>query len=149
MHYTILALLIDHATCRERILPPTTPQGETLDHVPIILITPPPVQDAISSDYLTSTTTRLYGDRVQMVADRCNCRCLDLFDAFGKREECWTDDGVHLNQKGNELVYKGMTELLHKEYPQLVPMTDGNGKYGKFGIPMQKRSCGGSCADAA
>lgn len=89
-------------------------------------------------DYLTSTTTRLYGDRVQMVADRCNCRCLDLFDAVGNHHECWTD-GVHLNQKGNELVYKGMTELLHNEYPQLVPMTDGNGKYGKLGIPLQEK----------
>jgi len=104
-----------------------------------MLVTPPPVQDSISSGYLSSETTRQYADRVQVVADKCNCTCLDLFQVFGNKQGCWTDDGVHLNSKGNELVYKGMVKLLQQEYPQLTPMTDGNGKYGELGIPLEEK----------
>lgn len=110
-----------------------------MDQLPIILVTPPPVDDVIASDYLTSETTRQYAEKVQSVAERYNCLCLDLFETFGNKQACWTDDGVHLNTKGNELVYKGMMKLIQQKLPQLAPMTDGNGKYGDHGIPLEEK----------
>lgn len=130
---------------RERIPPPTTLQGQCLEELSIILITPPPVDDDIAAEYLTSTRTRQYANRVQSVANTCNCACLDLFEVFSisnkedEQDYYWTDDGVHLNEKGDELVYEGLMKLIQTEFPQLAPMTDGNGKYGSIGIPLQEK----------
>lgn len=122
---------------------PRTPQGQRLAQLPVIMITPPPVQDTIASDYLTSDTTRQYADRVLSVAIACNCDCVDLFEVFGDnwpQEELWMDDGIQfLNVRGNELVYRELMTLIQKEYPQLAPMADGNGKYGKLGVPLENK----------
>lgn len=110
-----------------------------MDQLPIILVTPPPVDDVIVSDFLTTETAREYAEKIRSVAKKCNCLCLDLFEAFGDKHDCWAQDGVQLNIKGNELIYKGMMKMIQQDLPQLAPMMDGNGKYGEIGIPLEQK----------
>ena len=120
-------------------MPPTTPQGECLDRLPIILITPPPIEQSKSDELgLTNKTNRQYADIVHLVAQECNGLVLDLFEILDQDNDYWTD-GVHLTAKGNELVYQGLMELIKEHHPQLAPMVGGNGKYGEIGMPLDEK----------
>jgi lysophospholipase L1-like esterase len=115
--------------------------NETHEKVPVVLVTPPP---RINPQTLGRGPpfTRLicpYAEVVIEVAEETNCASVDLFAAFQSRpnEQFWKSDGVHLTQQGNSLVYKGILGAIGESYPQVTPMTDGNGKYGKIGVPLE------------
>jgi lysophospholipase L1-like esterase len=123
--------------------------------LPIILFTPPPV-DIVAwnkerglpkknnkkpNNDRANSNAKKYGDVVKGVGNETNCPVLDVFDLLGGNgpvEEYGTHlrDGLHLSESGNVLVYKGLMKLLQNEYPHLLPMNDGQGKYGKVGIPL-------------
>ncbi|KAL7548962.1 hypothetical protein ACHAWF_012233, partial [Thalassiosira exigua] len=119
---------------------------------PIIMITPRPV-DAPSWDRYcmdafgelaprTNDVARLYGERVKSVARASSCSVVDAFSLLGgngSEEEYGRnlEDGLHLNESGNKLLHEGLMDLLSKEFPHLSPMEDGDGKYGKTGIPLE------------
>ena len=126
---------------RERILPPTTAQGECMDHLPMILMTPPPMEQSKTEDpRLTNEINRQYADRVHLVATKYNCLVLDVFEILDKNEQYYcSTNSMGLSKNGNTLVYDGIKGLIKKHYPQLAPMTDGNGKYGDSGIPLQEK----------
>jgi lysophospholipase L1-like esterase len=124
--------------------------------LPIILFTPPPVDivawykergglpkknGEVPKNDRANDNAKKYGEVVKGVGTETNCSVLDVFDLLGGNgpvEEYGTHlrDGLHLSESGNVLVYKGLMKLLQNEYPHLLPMTDGQGKYGKMGIPL-------------
>lgn len=110
-----------------------------MDHLPMILMTPPPIEQSKSEDlWLTNEINRQYADRIHLVASKCNCLVLDFFEILDRDEEYWTD-GLGLSKNANALVYEVIKGLIKKHYPQLAPMTDGNGKYGDTGIPLEEK----------
>lgn len=82
---------------------------------------------------------KAYGEKVKQVAASMErCSVVDTWtllegssDGFGQ----YLADGLHLNEAGNRLVHKGIMEVLEKDFPHVVPMVDGEGKYGKSGVP--------------
>ena len=110
--------------------------GEDGNLLPIVLITPPPIDPSESSSLgLSSQVNRIYADQVASVAQEYDCKVLDLFNVLDAEEDYWTD-GVHLNTRGNALVHNSLMKLISREFPHVAPMTDGNGKYGKTGVPL-------------
>lgn len=125
-------------------------QGNTKP--PIILITPPPVDktawDKFCMDSFnelsprTNEVTKSYGDRVKSVAKEFGCSVVDSFSLLGGNhsEEIYgknLEDGLHLNGLGNKLLFDGLMNTLTKDFPELAPMEDGDGKYGDKGIPLE------------
>jgi hypothetical protein len=109
-----------------------------MDHLPMILMTPPPIIEQSKSEDLTNEINREYVDRVCLVATKYNCLVLDVFEILDRNEEyCFLTTGMGLSKNGNTLVYEGIKGLIKIHYPQLAPMTDGNGKYGDSGIPLE------------
>lgn len=86
---------------------------------------------------------RSYGLEAQQVANETsNCSVLDVWTLLGGNESAdvygkHLRDGLHLSESGNRLVHAGLMQLLERDYPHLVPMLDGNGKYGEVGVPLQ------------
>ena len=97
-----------------------------------------------------------YGDKVKDVAQRhTNCSVVDIWsllttssdddnnvDDGGEYDPSWPSkgyqtDGIHLTGEGNRVVFNGLMEVIRRDYPSLIPMTDGNGKFGDQGIPME------------
>jgi lysophospholipase L1-like esterase len=128
--------------------------------LPIILITPPPVdRDAWfkergspkgSSFDRTNETAKVYGDVVKEVGKKMNCSVLDVFELLEGNGEAkvygkYLRDGLHLSESGNELLYKGLMDLIENEYPYLSPMFDGSGKYGEQGVPLEGSLWGEMC----
>eukprot|EP00591_Stephanopyxis_turris_P005298 CAMPEP_0195525180 /NCGR_PEP_ID=MMETSP0794_2-20130614/25481_1 /TAXON_ID=515487 /ORGANISM="Stephanopyxis turris, Strain CCMP 815" /LENGTH=265 /DNA_ID=CAMNT_0040655575 /DNA_START=81 /DNA_END=878 /DNA_ORIENTATION=+ len=121
--------------------------------VPIILFTPPPVDEEMwrrESD--SSVPNRLnevakqYGEKVKSVANEYNCSVLDVFELLGGNDEPAKNtygrhlrDGLHLSESGNTLVYEGLMALLQNDFPGLLPMYDGDGKYGTVGVPLEEK----------
>ena len=101
-------------------------------HVPIVLLTPPPVDtlkwkrhnQALQRDpsYRANHVAKAYGDRVKAVADAHDCLLVDVFELLGGEELAGPhlSDGLHLSGSGNEMVYSGLMQLLDKE--QMSPM---------------------------
>jgi lysophospholipase L1-like esterase len=118
---------------------------------PIILFTPPPVHEEmwaafreIETSDRTNQRAREYGDKVKQVGAEHDCHVVDCHEVlsgsankneFGKH----LSDGLHLNESGNRLVYQAFMELLQEKYPDLAPMEDGEGKWGKAGIPVEEK----------
>ena len=118
---------------------------------PIILFTPPPVHEEmwaafreIETSDRTNQRAREYGDKVKQVGAEHDCHVVDNWEVlmggkdkneFGK----YLSDGLHLNESGNRLVYQAFMKLLQEKYPHLAPMEDGEGKWGKAGIPVEEK----------
>jgi lysophospholipase L1-like esterase len=122
--------------------------------LPIILFTPPPVdakawykergpnKNGQPVNDRANDNARRYGDIVKAVGKQVNCSVLDTFDLLGGNGSVedygkHLRDGLHLSESGNVLIYEGLLELLRDKYPHLLPMKDGQGKYGKVGIPLE------------
>ena len=122
--------------------------------LPVVLMTPPPVDiDAWykergmpsggqPNNSRANENAKLYGEMVKQVGKDLNCSVLDVFallggngsvDQYGKHLR----DGLHLSESGNELVYQGLMKLIQEEHAHLMPMMDGNGKYGTQGVPLE------------
>lgn len=121
-------------------------------HVPIILMTPPPVdidawfrsrgyeEDAAYDR--ANDVARNYGNRVKQVGVDFNCSILDVFDLLGGNGDDYGQnlrDGLHLSGDGNKLLYTGLMDLITTDFPELAPMLDGNGRYGKVGVPLEEK----------
>lgn len=119
---------------------------------PIILIAPPPLAKAQWDEYCmenfgqlglrTKEATKRYGDRVKSVAKELSCSVVDTFSLLGGNgaEDVYAKhlkDGLHLNASGNNLLFRGLMDVLKRDFPQLVPMEEGEGKHGDTGIPLE------------
>ena len=116
---------------------------------PIIFITPPPVYEKSWSAFRDleicdrdNSVVRTYGERVKQVAASRNCSVVDareLLHGTSEERQNYLSDGLHLNEDGNRLVYKGLMEVITTNYADIAPMTDGEGKYGSIGIPLEEK----------
>jgi lysophospholipase L1-like esterase len=128
--------------------------GEYSNDLPNILFTPPPVdaeawykergppKNGQPVNDRANDNARRYGDIVQSIGKQVNCSVLDTFDLLGGDGPVedygkHLRDGLHLSESGNVLIYEGLPELLKDDYPHLLPMKDGQGKYGEVGIPLE------------
>jgi len=103
----------------------------------IILISPPPVNTYQRDAALqarnppqildrTFETTRKYAEAVRDIGEREKLPVVDvwsaLYDAAGRDERAlyqFLEDGLHLNQAGYEIVYKGLIDTIERSYPEL------------------------------
>jgi isoamyl acetate esterase len=125
--------------------------------IPVILLTPPPVDEKRWMKYWGRDesreppdrqlhVTREYCQACRNVAVDQNCLLLDVFDLLGGNNEgngpepafsIHLSDGLHLSESGNTLVYEGLMTLVQNQIPNLAPM-GGDGKHETSGIPMQE-----------
>mmetsp|Transcript_23398 Transcript_23398/g.32787 ORF Transcript_23398/g.32787 Transcript_23398/m.32787 type:complete len:282 (-) Transcript_23398:192-1037(-) len=122
---------------------------------PIILFTPPPVDvdawykargpppEEKQKNDRANENAKEYGNRVKEVATSLDCPVLDVFELLGGNDGSenygkYLRDGLHLSSSGNQLVYEGLTNLISTSYRHLAPMTDGQGKYGTIGVPLEE-----------
>mmetsp|Transcript_10741 Transcript_10741/g.15326 ORF Transcript_10741/g.15326 Transcript_10741/m.15326 type:complete len:255 (-) Transcript_10741:49-813(-) len=103
---------------------------------PIILITPPPLDEKAWDKYCreefdnlsprSNEQSKLYGERVKLVAYEMGCSIVDSFSLLGGNDgvsaygEC-LEDGLHLSAKGNELLYDGLMDVITRDFPHLAP----------------------------
>lgn len=77
--------------------------------VPIpILITPPPVREDLCSPIRTNNRLKQYGYIVKTLAKEYHCPLIDFFDHVILHEnyaELLSEDGLHLGEKGYDLLY--------------------------------------------
>lgn len=77
--------------------------------IPIpILITPPPVREDIWSPIRTNNRLKQYIYIVKSLAKEYNCPLIDFFEEamnYGDYSELLSDDGLHLSEKGYDLLY--------------------------------------------
>jgi isoamyl acetate esterase len=125
--------------------------------MPVILLTPPPVDEKRWMKYWGKEeskdlpdrqlhVTRKYCQACKDVAMDQNCLLLDVFDLLGGNVESigsdlafstHLSDGLHLSESGNTLVYEGLMNLIQNQIPEYAPM-GGDGKNEKSGIPIQE-----------
>ncbi|NLK20688.1 MAG: hypothetical protein GX308_01095 [Epulopiscium sp.] len=88
--------------------------------VPIpILITPPPVYENVCSPTRNNNRLRQYGHIVKTIAKDYHCPLIDFFEhmiSYGDYVDLLADDGLHLNEKGYDLLY----DLIFSELTKLV-----------------------------
>lgn len=121
-------------------------------HVPVILITPPPVHDkewekwctemGRDKSQRTNEVSRTYGETLKAVGAEMGCPVLDTYDLLGGDKsgfEKHLTDGLHLTGSGNELVYNGLMSMIRAKYPELAPMEYDDDKAGSTGIPMEEK----------
>lgn len=121
---------------------------------PIILLTPPPIDEtawanfrSMESSDRTNDRARNYGLRLKDVAaNHKHCEVLDTWELLegGSSAEVRGKhlcDGLHLSQSGNRLVFHGlMDQIIRKHYPYLAPSEDGDSRVNqKTGIPMEEK----------
>jgi lysophospholipase L1-like esterase len=116
---------------------------------PIIFLTPPPVDEKawaawreIETSDRENMVAREYGATMKQVAARHDCHAVDTWELLqgdSADRSRFLSDGLHLNESGNQLVYQGLMNLLQTKYPELAPMEDGEGKWGKAGIPLEEK----------
>lgn len=115
---------------------------------PIILMTPPPVDEKAWTAHMQSFSadrknqvSRTYGQSCQQIAAEHDCAVLDVYELLGGDGDDYgkhLSDGLHLSESGNTLVYEGLMSLVKEKYPNLAPMEDGDGKHGTRGIPVEE-----------
>ena len=89
---------------------------------PILLITPPPIDAEKWDKYClenfnviaprSNSVVKAYGEKVKNVAQEMGCHVVDAFTLLGGDDEKkeahygqYLEDGLHLNELGNELLY--------------------------------------------
>jgi isoamyl acetate esterase len=120
--------------------------------VPILLLTPPPVDEAAWASFREIETcdrqndvTRLYGLKVKDIAQQYeNCLVVDTWELLEGNKHTrgqYLSDGLHLNEAGNDKVYEGLMDAMQAKFPDLAPMSvdDGEGRYGSSGISMEEK----------
>lgn len=120
--------------------------------VPIILLSPPPIDEAawaawrqIEKSDRSNDVAREYGFKVKEVAAKHEQSSVvdtwELLEGRSDARSLYLSDGLHLNEKGNRKVYQGLLDVIKKDYPQLAPMSDqdGEGRYGTTGIPKEEK----------
>jgi len=120
--------------------------------VPIIFITPPPCDVHLWEQLYPDENVpkdcneifKTYADQVMSVAKRnTNCSVIDIWTLLGGDDPSaltakgYQTDGVHLSEKGNRAVFESLMDVIKRDYPNMIPMMDGNGQFGKLGVPME------------
>mmetsp|Transcript_20705 Transcript_20705/g.45071 ORF Transcript_20705/g.45071 Transcript_20705/m.45071 type:complete len:263 (-) Transcript_20705:179-967(-) len=124
---------------REAIGKPTHNDNDTNCTVPIILITPPPVdaeqwkKDLGKFDHCdrSNSAAREYGEALKNVASSLDhCPVLDTWELLGGDDfdtyQSYFCDGLHLNNTGNQLVYEGIASIIQSKYPHLAPAEEND-----------------------
>eukprot|EP00934_Nitzschia_sp_Nitz4_P007726 Nitzschia sp. Nitz4//scaffold161_size51353//18458//19192//NITZ4_006946-RA/size51353-processed-gene-0.71-mRNA-1//-1//CDS//3329537903//7716//frame0 len=116
---------------------------------PIILITPPPVENETLRKFFnrdtydrTNDVAREYGLETKKVAQEMGCSVLDTWELFGGGKPGYEKhlcDGLHLSESGNELVFQGLVQLLQESYPELLPDDVVDSKEDVTGISMEEK----------
>ena len=120
-----------------------------LKQTPIILITPPPLDEKSWDSFCreqfdnlsprSNTASKLYGERTKLVANEFGCSLVDSFTLLGGNGDVSSygdtlDDGLHLSAKGNDLLYNGLIDVIRRDHPNLAPKVDENDS---VGVPME------------
>lgn len=130
------------------------PSSSSSSHFPIILMTPPPIDEEAWASYRnikvldrTNENARLYGLKLKEISlHHENCEVFDtweLLEGHSSREvrTKYLYDGLHLNQSGNRLIFDGLlNHMIRSKYPHLAPMddNDGDSKHGtNGGVPIE------------
>ena len=112
--------------------------GKLLKHptTPIILMTPPPLDEQAWDKYCrdvhgdlsprSNESSKLYGERVKLVAKETGCCLFDSFSFLGGNDGASTygqslEDGLHLSARGNQLLFDGLMEVISRDLPHLAP----------------------------
>lgn len=120
--------------------------------LPVVLISPPPIDEEAwkmtqkqdESDR-SNDAARQYGIAAREVAiswDSSNTCFVDSWEALEGSDIArskYLCDGLHLNEPGNEKLHEALVQAIQETFPQLSPMTDGNGRYGSIGIPLEEK----------
>jgi lysophospholipase L1-like esterase len=100
------------------------------------LITPPPLNEQAWDKYCreefddlsprSNEQSKLYGERVKLVAREMGCSLVDSFSLLGgngdvSAYEKSLEDGLHLSAKGNQLLYDGLMDVIKRDLPNLAP----------------------------
>lgn len=117
------------------------------DTFPIILLLTPPPFDAqawmsckeMDTPGRDNRVAKQYGDKVKEVAAGFpQCSVVDTWTLLqGNAPETmgqYLSDGLHLNEEGNRMVHKGIMDVLARDYPQVLPMLDGDSS----GVPLEE-----------
>lgn len=116
---------------------------------PIIVMTPPPIDEEAWKKYLNlfdyydrkNSVAREYGLEAKRVAAELGCSVFDTWEILGGDKEGYglhLCDGLHLSESGNELIFEGLMDLLKSEHPSVVPQEMIDGKYIGPGIPPEE-----------
>lgn len=116
---------------------------------PILLITPPPfdaqawmASRQVDTPGRDNMIAKSYGDKLKQVCDKLEmCSVVDTWTALEGPTDAkikYLSDGLHLNEAGNKLVHKAIVDVLAKDYPDILPMRDGEGRHGKSGVALEE-----------
>ena len=126
-------------------------ESQSPQQFPIILLTPPPVNEVawakfknLKTSNRTNERARQYGDKVKEVAQKLDCPVIDTWELLkGHSDEHgkYLLDGLHLEESGNRLIYQAVMNVIQGQFPNLAPMKDddGEGKYGSSGLPVEEK----------
>ncbi|KAJ1663300.1 isoamyl acetate-hydrolyzing esterase [Coemansia sp. RSA 1813] len=96
----------------------------------LVLITPPPLALELfarsqakkgKSVDRSNKVTRQYADAVRDVAREHNVPCVDLWPVMESRPGDFLWDGLHLNARGNDLLFKLLMQTVCDNFPELDP----------------------------
>lgn len=110
---------------------------------PILLLTPPPVDEVAWMSYLerntpdrTTSLARTYGLEVLKIAERHSlCVGIDIWEVLsGESEERkrFLVDGLHLNEDGNKRVFQTILQTIQEQFPEVGPSPEEAN-----GIPLE------------
>jgi lysophospholipase L1-like esterase len=133
-----------------------TKSDSSSENLPIIIMTPPPIDEEAWKAYLQlfdhydrkNDVAREYGLEAKRVAKELNCSILDTWEVLGGntgdhgKHLC---DGLHLSESGNELIFDGLMKLIKTDYPHLAPQEMVDGEYQGPGIPEEEKLWGELC----
>lgn len=107
--------------------------GEEDDNFPIIVFSPPPVDQVTWRRELglyehfdrTNDVARQYGLAAKDVASSLGCPFFDVWELLGGHDlQIYGQhlcDGLHLSASGNRLLFDGLLDLIHTQLPHLSP----------------------------
>lgn len=115
--------------------------GNKLKQTPIVLISPPPLDEKAWENYCrgefgdlsprSNEQSKLYGERVKLVAKELSCSLVDAFSLLGgngdvSAYEKSLEDGLHLSAMGNKLLFDGLMDVIKRDLPDLLPKINEN-----------------------
>lgn len=125
-------------------------ETSSLPDFPIIIMTPPPIDEQAWKEYLglfdyydrRNDVARKYGLEAKRIAKELDCTVLDTWELLGGDSPGYGKhlfDGLHLSESGNELIHEGLMRLLKEKYTDLSPQEFVDGKYVGAGVPVEEK----------
>lgn len=117
---------------------------------PIIIMTPPPVDEQAWKDHLNlfehfdrkNSIARDYGREAIRVAEQLGCSVLDSWEVLGGDGPDYgkyLSDGLHLSESGNVLLFEGLMKLIRTKHASLAPKKVVDGRYQGAGIMPEEQ----------